>query len=385
MYIQNEGPKSSISLLEDNTVKTPWHNTILFEATTGKFHTDKRSSLLERQGAILMTTFKGQDWMLLQLHADTAMASKLKFVKATLQKEAFGLILESPEGLLDVRDIHEADLTHLIKEFGFVVFRGFKKCPSHTQLEEWYCTRGEPVPWSFGSTEVVKVLPSKPSIVTSNEGLPLHFDLMFPPAYMGVDQSRHAYEDFIPREFLLYCHKQSSKGEGVSLIVDTNLAALMVDGQRRESYRKTDLSYFMRKTHFGGKSFEFTLLHHCPWTGHDTFRWGEIWDEDNHQGTMQTQKYKVVRSPSGLSPKKLEREICKYLKDDRVTVQLNFEDGDYVVLNNYSTVHGRTGFSGEARELWRVQLSPPSDNVPWLQPETATKIGDTLADAKGRV
>ncbi len=193
-------------MLEDNTIKTPWHNTILYEAAAGRFLTDKRATLLERDGAVLTATFKGQDWVLLQLRANKSTASKMRFVKASLQKEAFGLILESPRGLMDVRDIHQADLTNLIKEFGFVVLRGFKKSPSHRHLEDWYCTRGKPMTWSFGISKVVKDIPSQPGYVMSREGLPLHFDLMIPPAYMGVDQSRHAYKDFISREFLLYCH-----------------------------------------------------------------------------------------------------------------------------------------------------------------------------------
>ncbi len=166
-------------------------------------------------------------------------------------------------------------------------------------------------------------------------------------------------------------------------MVDTSLAALMVDGQRRESYRHTELSYFTKMTHFGGKSYEYPLVHRCPWTGHDTLRWSEVWEESDHPGTSQTQNYKVVRSPRNISAKKLEREVCKYLKDERVTVHLDFEDGDYVVINNYSTVHGRTAFTSSERELWRVQLSPPSSNVPWQEAETAAKIRDMQAEAKG--
>ena len=65
------------------------------------------------------------------------------------------------------------------------------------------------------------------------------------------------------------------------------------------------------------------------------------------------------------------------LKSDLVTAVVDLECGDYVLVNNYTTLHGRTPFTGE-RELWRIELAPPSDNLPWGQPEVAEKIKQML-------
>ncbi len=76
------------------------------------------------------------------------------------------------------------------KVFGYVVFRGFEKPRNKADLESWYCGRGSPVLWNFGHVKAVKDEPSTPGFVTSKEGLPMHFDLMMPPPYMGVDQKK---------------------------------------------------------------------------------------------------------------------------------------------------------------------------------------------------
>ncbi len=61
------------------------------------------------------------------------------------------------------------------------------------------------------------------------------------------------------------------------------------------------------------------------------------------------------------------------ITDPRVVAEVEFAEGDYVVINNYTTMHGRTPFTGE-RELWRIQLAPPSDNVPWQQEPVRSNI-----------
>ncbi len=293
-------------------MKTPWHNAVLFDAATGKFVFDERKILMARDGLILTVKFEGRDWLLLQLRPrDQALAKKMEFLKLTLCKEAFGLIVESPKDFLNIRDIDNEDMSQMIKAFGVVIFRGFQKNASTKDLETWYSSRGQMVPWNFGHTKVVKDIPEMPDFVTSKEGLPIHFDLMMPPEYMGVDQSRHRYEDFVSREFLLYVHRSSGRGEGQSVLVDAALAPLTIGGAERERYRQTEVAYFTELTHFGGRSYHYPILHRCPWTGRDVFRWSEIWTESMHPGTVQTQIYEVLRSPDNIDSRKLEYKVVQ--------------------------------------------------------------------------
>lgn len=51
--------------------------------------------------------------------------------------------------------------------------------------------------------------------MNSNEGLPVHWDISAPLKYMGIDQQKHKYKDFICPSFALYC-RNTDMGEPAS-------------------------------------------------------------------------------------------------------------------------------------------------------------------------
>ncbi len=51
----------------------------------------------------------------------------MSFIRARLEKETFGLTLESPPGLLDLEHYGYPDIVALAKEFGFVSLLGLGK------------------------------------------------------------------------------------------------------------------------------------------------------------------------------------------------------------------------------------------------------------------
>eukprot|EP00794_Sanderia_malayensis_P014914 gene14914-16456_t len=59
----------------------------------------------------------------------------------------------------------------------------------------------------------------------------------------------------------------------------------------------------------------------------------------------------------------LVKELRKIVFDERFFFCHNYQEGDQVFVNNYTTLHGRVAFSSQ-RELWRLQAIPPSDNLP---------------------
>ena len=218
-----------------------------------------------------------------------------------------------------------------------------------------------------------------PGSVNSYEGLPFHFDLMAPPKYMGVNQAKHKYEDFICREFLLYCKQSPRQGMGgATTFVDCNAVALAIDGDTRELWRETVLVYGTeltdtggdnnnKETYFGskGNTYTYPLVQRCPWTGKEVLRWWQSWSLKNHPGSVQHNWWKIKSYPSEdqLSSADLEREIQKIALDEKFFFAHEYEAGDQVFVNNYTMIHGRNGFSRD-RELWRLQAIPPSNNLP---------------------
>ena len=57
-------------MTEDMSVRTPWHNAVLFEAATGKYVTNRKSALLLKTAGnrvALTVYFEARPWMLLKL------------------------------------------------------------------------------------------------------------------------------------------------------------------------------------------------------------------------------------------------------------------------------------------------------------------------------
>lgn len=372
------GLKYSVYLFDESQFKTPWHNTVMFDAISDDFvvdpiiehklHQDSDTEVILT--AQLQTT--GADWMMFKLSSDNSdVVAAMKKLKITLLRPQCGLILDAEDCELSPHDIDNEQLTALNKHFGIVVLRNFKRFNAPTELESWYATRGNMIPWKFGYTHIVapvKGHQGKPaSSVDSEEGLPIHWDLLCPPGYMGITQDKYEYKDFIPREFMLYCHRSEAHDplkQGVSVLVDSLNTPLTIHGQLREKLRNTSLSYSTKLTYFGGESKTFPLIMKCPWTKQDVMRWWEVWSEEEHPGTIQPNYSTIADSAEYEDMKALEAQLRTICLAEQNHFTLQFMPGDAVLVNNHTMLHGRTEFTGY-RELWRIQMQPPTLNSPF--------------------
>ena len=301
-------------------------------------------------------------------------------------------------------------LQNLIKEFGVVVLRGFDIFTDEQSLLQYYKSRASYglMRWNFGMLK--KVVPDKetPGFVNSKESLPIHFDFSNPPSYMGIKQSEHHYEDYVCREFLLYCRTSVKNEEedgtrfpkeqkeeaaapstgiaeaaatsskthaGATTFVDAHGAGQALCGIVKQRWKKILLAYetelataSTKKVYFGGKGnpFEYPLVLVCPWTGKDVLRWGQSWTKDDHPHASQYIWVTVKSAARGEAVPELaalESQIKKAAFDKRFFFSHDYKEGDQVYVNNYTMLHGRNGFPSN-RELWRLQAAPPSANLP---------------------
>lgn len=87
------GKKYSLFLFHERQFKTPWHSTLLFDASRGEFIIDSKENHLKRSGVILPVTHDGKPWCYLQLSAaDEVHAHALRQIRAELQHENRGCI-----------------------------------------------------------------------------------------------------------------------------------------------------------------------------------------------------------------------------------------------------------------------------------------------------
>lgn len=364
-------------------LRTPWHHTALFESLTGDFVIDQKASVEERDvddSCLVKVTLDERPWFLLRLYvrkeALLARGSMPNFT-ASMVRGSCGMIIECTDEDVESSFLHADCLTSLIKEFGLIVLRGFKKFETEEKMLEFYNSRAENgiLNWSFGPVHKVTPKENMAGYVNSYEGIPIHFDLVAPPKYMEISQDTHSYSDFICREFLLYCKMIDSVDEdGATTFVDARGAVLALTGSKMKEWQGTTLSYETKlklesnkELYFGGtrNTYEYPLVLQCPWTGHNVLRWWESWTEKDHPASSQHNWSVVKSTPEAVerSPEEVEEEVKKLALDERFFFAHSYQEGDQAYVNNYTVLHGRNGFSN-GRELWRVQAVPPSDNTP---------------------
>ena len=369
-------------------LRTPWHHVVLFDSLTGEFIIDHKVNITENtvsDSCLVTVRYQDKPWFLLRLYFNIKILSTCKTTpqfEVTMARGSCGIKIQCKNGqsastMPHVSLLDERCLTSLIKEFGLVVLRGFKKFDYEEEIINFYRNRARHgiLKWKFGPVHRVSPNEDMPGYVNSYEGIPIHFDLMVPPKYMAISQKEHKYSDFICREFLLYCKTMKSKtDDGSTTFVDARGVVLALSGMEVNKWKETTLAYETKlrtksdkELYFGGEknAYEYPLIIKCPWTGHNILRWLQSWTKGEHPMSCQYNWYVVKQSSNGVgqSVKELEEDIRSVAMDKRFFFAHTYEEGDHVYVNNYTTLHGRNSFSNE-RELWRLQAIPESENLP---------------------
>ena len=370
-------------------LRTPWDHVVVFDSMTGEFIVEHKENILiddkNKHSFLVKAQYQNRDWFYLKLYLSEEHTLLLEneeiYFDAKVNKQGCGLmVVISTKTISPPKSdfLHPQSLTTLIKEFGVVVLRGLEHFENEEEYLEKFSKRATHgiVKWPFGF--INKIVPdgSHAGIISTKHGLHMHFDMAIGSAFMGIDQSKHRYEDYVPREFLLYCRSNLlNEGEGPTTFIDCHGAALSLNGAVNLKWKKTILSYETKLAnkenkalYFGGSdnTYKYPLIHACPWTGKDVLRWLEQWTDDDHPGTPQYFTFEIISCPDreAPTPADVDAAMRKIAFDDRFYFEHSYQEGDQVYVNNYTMLHGRRGFSSPNRELWRLQAIPPSNNLP---------------------
>ena len=373
----------------DHILRTPWHHTVLLDTKDDIFLVERKQNFLREeieQSVIVTAIYKEKPWLLIRVYMDHNSEVQLNDGDLTVEmmKQGRGLKIRnsSQNPRLPASAICKHSLTSLIRHFGVVVLQGFKKFDSEEEFFDFYYSRSTNgvVPWKGGPVHVVKHSTKDSGYVNKQEGLPIHWDITFPPSYMEIKQSQFGYHEFTSREFVLYCHRNSCDGsQGPTTFVDAAEVLLAVPGKTTKKWKaielihetklaktKTETDPMKKPLYFGGKgnAYTYPLVISCQWTNQNVLRWLETWVTKDHPNTSQEQFYEIKNEEEvPYSVEELEAEVKKFAFDEKFFFEHFYEEGDQVYVNNYTMLHGRRSFTNE-RELWRIQLNPPTDNVP---------------------
>ena len=369
-------------------LRTPWHHVVLFDSLTGEFVIDHKANITKNtvsNSCLVTVKYQEKPWFLLRLYLNKQVLIACKTMpqfEVTMARGSCGMIIkcvndQSASSMPKSSLLDETCLTSLIREFGLVVLRGFKKFDNEADIVNFYKSRVKHgiLEWKFGPIHKVSPNDDMPGYVNSYEGIPIHFDLVVPPKYMAISQKEHIYSDFICREFLLYCKTMKSiSDDGSTTFVDARGVVLALAGNEVSRWKETTLMYETKlknksdkELYFGGEknTYEYPLIMQCPWTGHNVLRWFQSWTETEHPTSSQHNWTVIQPSRNGVtkSVEALEEDVKSVALDERFFFAHSYEEGDQVYVNNYTTLHGRNGFTN-SRELWRLQAIPEGDSLP---------------------
>jgi len=369
----------------EHVVKTPWHSSIVFDSRRGKYKVDRKSEIIRSHNddhpddCLVMVKFKGQDYMHLWINIEGAYLNDndKPDLAAEMIRPGCGLVIKSLSKDIPISAIHQTCIGFLIKEFGVVVLRGFSGFKDEEDITKYYNQEHDLIKWKFGPIHKVRYDETQPGIVNSRSALNHHFDFILPPKYFNISQDNYEYKDYVCREFLLYCKwiGDDFKG-GETTFIDAVGAVRSLPGCKTKVWQETTIEYETvlrgkneegKELYFGGKGnkYHYPLVMNCPWTGRNSLRWMQDWDEKNNAKNPQPFFSEIRDSPEigEKTIKELQKDIEKLVFDDRFYFEHSYQNDDAVFINNYTTLHARNAFTG-GRELWRIQAVPPSENTP---------------------
>ncbi|EKO3589845.1 L-tyrosine/L-tryptophan isonitrile synthase family protein [Vibrio metschnikovii] len=341
------GKKYSLYLFAERQFKTPWHSTVLFDASQGKIMIDTKENHLKRAGIILPMFYKGKTWCYLQLTCvDQSMSHVVSQIRAELHHEKAGLRLISPTPSLSASVLNINELSQLVKEFGSVLLHGFAPFHHPDDFSTWYLQHRSAVIW--GNDSVVEKL--------SGEVLQQSIGWQFATLSdaMANGTYRYDYEDITPHEYALYC--ACSETPVHMTTIDAGLAPLTLRGQEREQLRKSTLYPIKHHQDYAEQELP-PLIRYCQVSRQDILRW-----QGHSCGQNSTIRLPQVDGRS--SGELIEQRLDHLCTEPSLCFEHTLVAGDILFVNNLTTLQASYSLS-PSNQCWRIQLQPPSINSPW--------------------
>lgn len=263
--------------------------------------------------------------------------------------EPFGMVVEAEGPGADVRDLDVAMLRELLWKERLLVLRGFRTFDGADEFAG-YCERwGEISVWPFGKVLELVERNNPEDHIFDNNYVPLHWDGMYRPQ--------------VPEYQIFHCVKAPRDGQGGRTTFSNTVSALEgAPADHRALWEKVTGSY-QRKMEFYDSQTVSPIVDAHPRRGFPVIRY----NEPPLAGYGDFVNPPILEF-TGVTDE--ERETFFATIREALYAPANYyahtwQEGDVVVADNFSLLHGREGFETKApRHLRRVHVlsDPPLDN-----------------------
>jgi len=261
----------------------------------------------------------------------------------------FGLLLEANSPNDDMHDLNIEMLRELVWRERLIVLRGFRKFPDADDFSE-YCERwGEISVWPFGKVLELLEQNNPEDHIFDNNYVPLHWDGMYRPQ--------------VPEFQLFQCVQAPNPGQGGrTTFSNTVLALENAPAHLRTTWEKVT-GHYQRKMEFYDSKTVSPIIDSHPLRGFSVIRYNE--PPSKGFGDFVNPPILQFTGINGDELAEFHQSLRESLYDPTCFYAHEWQEGDLVVADNFSLLHGREAFETKApRHLRRVHVlsSPPLDN-----------------------
>lgn len=263
--------------------------------------------------------------------------------------EPFGLCIEPEQAGDDIRNLSVDRLRELVWNQRLIVLRGFK---TFTGAEDFanYCERwGQISVWPFGKVLELVEQNNPEDHIFDNNYVPLHWDGMYRPQ--------------VPEFQVFHCVKAPLAGQGGrTSFSNTVLALENASEPAKELWKKVTGSY-QRKMEFYDSQMVSPVVDEHALRGFPVIRYNE--PPAAGFGNFLNPPTLEFTGVSADEIAEFHRTLREALYAPQNFYAHEWQEGDIVVADNFSLLHGREGFVTKApRHLRRVHVlsNPPLDN-----------------------
>jgi alpha-ketoglutarate-dependent taurine dioxygenase len=254
----------------------------------------------------------------------------------------FGLLVQPSDRAGTSTDLTKLPPTALARWAGqgrVVVLRGFDPLPPGDLVA--YCRRwGDLLDWDFGPVLDLAVQDEPTNYLFTHGPVPFHWD--------------GAFAGQVPSYLFFQCITAPSPGTGgETTFCDTTAVWARAAATTRAQWEKIQISYQTEKlAHYGGEITSPLVCTH-PLTRQRTLRYAEPLDPARYLNPL-------FLTISGIADRDREAFLAgirDVLYHPDVLYAHPWREGDYVVADNHSVLHGRNAFTAHsARHVRRVHI-----------------------------